>query len=197
MTWLTGRTPEFRETVAYVAIDPAAVYAAAVRTAGLLPNATVVVDHFHLVALANLAVTKTRRGSAPDPAPVAPVPGLVHRLEHPRADRPGEDGRRLVARDQRVRSDRDHQRPHRGLQPAREGGEALGLWVQEPEELREADTLPLHPHATDCNSDFMLISRSKLKSHVTTPSLPQSRLELHWPIRDKCDITAQFPHRHS
>jgi len=61
VTWLTGRTPEFREAIAYVAIDPAAVYAAAVRTAGLLPNATVVVDHFHLVALADLAVTKTRR----------------------------------------------------------------------------------------------------------------------------------------
>jgi len=61
VTWLTGRTPEFREAIAYVAIDPAAVYAAAVRTAGLLPNATLVVDHFHLVALANLAVTKTRR----------------------------------------------------------------------------------------------------------------------------------------
>jgi transposase len=61
VSWLTGRTPEFREAIAYVAIDPAAVYAAAVRTAGLLPNATLVVDHFHLVALANLAVTKTRR----------------------------------------------------------------------------------------------------------------------------------------
>jgi len=44
-----------------VAIDPAAVYAAAVRTPGLLPNATLVVDHFHLVALANDAVTKVRR----------------------------------------------------------------------------------------------------------------------------------------
>ena len=42
VTWLTGRTPEFREAIEYLAIDP-------------------VVDHFHLVALANLAVTKTRR----------------------------------------------------------------------------------------------------------------------------------------
>ncbi len=61
VTWLTERTPQFREGIEYVAIDPAAVYAAAVRTAGLLPNATLVVDHFHLVQLANLAVTKTRR----------------------------------------------------------------------------------------------------------------------------------------
>ncbi|MBP2451835.1 ISL3 family transposase [Mycolicibacterium lutetiense] len=59
--WLTERTPEFRESIEYVAIDPAAVYAAAVHTEGLLPNATLVVDHFHLVQLANQAVTKVRR----------------------------------------------------------------------------------------------------------------------------------------
>jgi transposase len=59
--WLTERTPAFREAIEYVAIDPAAVYAAAVRTEGLLPNATLVVDHFHLVQLGNDAVTKVRR----------------------------------------------------------------------------------------------------------------------------------------
>ena len=59
--WLSERTPEFRAAIEYVAIDPAAVYAAAVRTQGLLPNATLVVDHFHLVQLANDAVTKVRR----------------------------------------------------------------------------------------------------------------------------------------
>ncbi|RZL74969.1 MAG: ISL3 family transposase, partial [Rhodococcus sp. (in: high G+C Gram-positive bacteria)] len=51
----------FREAIEYVAIDPAAVYAAATRTEGLLPNATLVVDHFHLVKLANDTVTKVRR----------------------------------------------------------------------------------------------------------------------------------------
>jgi transposase len=55
------RTPAFREAIAYVAIDPAAVYAAAVRTEGLLPNATLVVDHFHLVQLSNDAMTTVRR----------------------------------------------------------------------------------------------------------------------------------------
>jgi transposase len=59
--WLQARTPEFRETIRFVAIDPAAVYAKAVTTPGLLPNATLVVDHFHLVKLANDAVTKVRR----------------------------------------------------------------------------------------------------------------------------------------
>lgn len=59
--WLTERSPDFRERIQYVAIDPAAVYAKAIRTPGLLPNATIVVDHFHLVKLANDAVTKVRR----------------------------------------------------------------------------------------------------------------------------------------
>ena len=55
------RTPAFRAAITYVAIDPAAVYATAIRTPGLLPNATLVVDHFHLVKLANDALTKVRR----------------------------------------------------------------------------------------------------------------------------------------
>ncbi|WP_197487775.1 transposase [Rhodococcus sp. LB1] len=59
--WLRERTPEFREAIEYVAIDPAAVYAAATRTEGLLPNATLVVDHFDLAQLANEMVTKVRR----------------------------------------------------------------------------------------------------------------------------------------
>jgi transposase len=42
-------------------IDPVAVYAKAVTTPGLLPNATLIVDHFHLGKFANDAVTKVRR----------------------------------------------------------------------------------------------------------------------------------------
>ncbi len=45
----------------FVAIDPHAGYAHAISTACLLPNAVVVVDHFHLVKLANDVVTKVRR----------------------------------------------------------------------------------------------------------------------------------------
>jgi transposase len=43
--WLRERTPEPRDAIEFVAIDPAAVYANAVRTEGLLPNARLVVDH--------------------------------------------------------------------------------------------------------------------------------------------------------
>ncbi|WP_139804861.1 transposase, partial [Rhodococcus sp. 1168] len=59
--WLNARSERFRDGIEYVAIDPAAVYAAAVRTPDLLPNAVLVVDHFHLVAKANDAVTKVRQ----------------------------------------------------------------------------------------------------------------------------------------
>jgi transposase len=59
--WLRARTPQFREAIRFVAIDPAAVYAKALTTLGLLPNATVVLDHFHLVKLANEALTTVRR----------------------------------------------------------------------------------------------------------------------------------------
>ena len=43
--WLSQRSAQFREGIAYVAIDPAAAYAAAIRTA--LPNSAIVVDHFY------------------------------------------------------------------------------------------------------------------------------------------------------
>lgn len=76
--WLQARTPAFRAEIRYAAIDPAAVYAKAIATPGLLPNAVLVADHFHIVALANAAATKItrrvileehgRRGRKLDPA---------------------------------------------------------------------------------------------------------------------------------
>src|SRR5512144_2527506 len=57
--WLEARSEACRAGVRFVALDPSAPYAAAVRQA--LPSATIVVDHFHLVQLANQAVTKVRQ----------------------------------------------------------------------------------------------------------------------------------------
>ena len=236
VAWLSERSSQFRAGIEYVAIDPAAAYASAIRTPGLLPNAQIVVDHFHLVKLANDALTKVRRRvtwdlrdrrgrridpewanrrrllrarerlsensfakmwnkiteedpsadpvrvdreggtahppvhgagrrrSAPDPAPTAPLPGLVHRLPDPRTAHPRHHHRRVVARDQRVRAHRHHQRPHRGLQPARQDRETRRLRVPQPRELGPPDTIPLHPQTAGRNPDFMLIARSKLKS---------------------------------
>jgi transposase len=58
--WLTARTSAFRDAIRYVVIDPAASYRAAI-TPDLLPNAQLVVDHFHLVRLGNDVVTQVRR----------------------------------------------------------------------------------------------------------------------------------------
>ena len=74
--WLDDRGQDWKNQVAFVAIDPCAVYRSAVSRA--LPHAVIVVDHFHLVRLANQAVTKVRqrvtrqvlgrRGTTRDPA---------------------------------------------------------------------------------------------------------------------------------
>jgi transposase len=58
-SWLAARTPQWRESVQVVAIDMCSAYRAAV--AEHLPDATLVVDHFHVVQLANQMVSAVRR----------------------------------------------------------------------------------------------------------------------------------------
>ena len=53
------QTGEFRAAVKVVAIDPSAPYAAGIRAA--LPGARIVLDHFHLVLLANSMLTDVRQ----------------------------------------------------------------------------------------------------------------------------------------
>ena len=57
--WLEFRTRYFREKVAVCAIDPHAGYARALRTS--LPRASVTVDPFHVVKLANACIDDVRR----------------------------------------------------------------------------------------------------------------------------------------
>ena len=74
--WLALQSSDFRAGVQVVAIDPSAPYAAGIRRA--LPDARIVLDHFHLVMLANQALTDVRqrvaheqhdrRGRKTDPA---------------------------------------------------------------------------------------------------------------------------------
>jgi transposase len=58
-SWLAARTQQWRESVQIVAIDMCSAYRAAV--AEYLPDATLVVDHFHVVQLANQMVSAVRR----------------------------------------------------------------------------------------------------------------------------------------
>lgn len=57
--WLDARGQAWKAAVELVAIDPSSPYRNAIRQA--LPQATIVVDHFHLVALANRMVTTVRQ----------------------------------------------------------------------------------------------------------------------------------------
>ena len=57
--WLAARDPAWRAGVRVVAIDMCPAYRAAVRAH--LPQATLVVDHFHVVQLANRTVNLVRR----------------------------------------------------------------------------------------------------------------------------------------
>jgi len=57
--WLAMRTPAWRDRIRYVAIDMCTVFVSAIRR--YLPDATIVVDHFHIVKLANDTVAEVRR----------------------------------------------------------------------------------------------------------------------------------------
>jgi transposase len=57
--WLAAQPPEWRAGVQVVAIDMCPAYRAAVREH--LPAATLVVDHFHVVQLANQTISQVRR----------------------------------------------------------------------------------------------------------------------------------------
>ncbi len=57
--WIALQSREFRAGIKVVAIDPSAPYAAGIRRA--LPQARIVLDHFHLVMLGNAMVTDVRQ----------------------------------------------------------------------------------------------------------------------------------------
>jgi transposase len=57
--WLAMQPAAWRDQVRYVAIDMCTVFVSALRR--YLPHATIVVDHFHVVKLANDTVAEVRR----------------------------------------------------------------------------------------------------------------------------------------
>src|SRR5699024_6942605 len=57
--WLKSRPRYWRQRVQYVAIDTSAAFRKAVRAN--LPKAKISVDHFHVIARANLMITQVRR----------------------------------------------------------------------------------------------------------------------------------------
>jgi transposase len=57
--WLAARDQSWRDQVRFVAIDMCTIFKSAITQ--MLPTVTLVVDHFHLVQLANQALTEVRR----------------------------------------------------------------------------------------------------------------------------------------
>jgi hypothetical protein len=84
-----------------------------------------------------------------------------------------------MARVQRVRPNRHHQRRHRGLPPPGRIGQTHSLRVQKHTKLGPSDTLPLHPQTTGRNPDIMLIARSKSKSRLTSGDSVRLAQALH------------------
>lgn len=59
--WLSVQDPAWRAAITTVTIDMSTVYKSAASTSGLLPNASVVVDLFHMIQLANKTIGDVRR----------------------------------------------------------------------------------------------------------------------------------------
>jgi transposase len=120
--WLDDRGSGWKDQVRFVAMDPCAVYRSSVQRA--LPHAVIVVDHFHLVRLANQAVTRVRqrvtrqvlgrRGTTRDPA--------------------WANRRRLLRARERLTSEQFH-RMWEEISAQEATGELLAAWIAK-EELR-------------------------------------------------------------
>jgi len=120
--WLAARTEAFRAGIEVVVIDPHAGYAAAVRAA--LPEARIAVDHFHLIMLANKAVTAVRQRVTRD---------LLDRRG--RKTDPTWANRRLLLRGRERLSEAALARMWNGCVDHDPSGQILSAWIAK-EELR-------------------------------------------------------------
>lgn len=122
VAWLDARGEDWKAAVRIVAMDPCATYRRAVQDA--LPQARIVADHFHLVRLANDAVTRTRQRVTRD--------RLGRRGR--RTDPAWANRRRLLRARERL-SERAFTRMWNELIDADPSGELLAAWIGK-EELR-------------------------------------------------------------
>jgi transposase len=114
--WLDRQSAAFRDGIEVVAIDPSAPFAAAIRRT--LPDARLVVDHWHLHRLANLMLTHVRQ--------------RVTQQVHGHRGRVGNDAwayRQLLVRDGRALSDRQWSRLRRMFDTDDPTGQIAGAWA--------------------------------------------------------------------
>jgi transposase len=122
VAWLDERGQEWKDAVRIVAMDPCASYRAAVRQA--LPNALIVADRFHLVRLANQALTDVRRRVSWD----------THGRRGRKSD-PAWAARRRLLRGRERLSDKQFARMWNDLIDGDATGQILTAWIAK-EELR-------------------------------------------------------------
>ncbi|WP_353961857.1 transposase [Streptomyces sp. NBC_01481] len=79
MAWLSTTPLTWRKNIRHVAIDMSSTYRAAIRTGP--PDAVIVVDHFHVVQLANKMLS--RSAGAPPPRSAAGADGPRTRSGRP------------------------------------------------------------------------------------------------------------------
>ena len=126
--WLDARGQEWKAAVRVVAMDPCASYRRAVQDA--LPQARIVADHFHLVRLANDALTRVRQRVTRE------------RLgRRGRRSDPAWANRRRLLRGRERLSERAFARMWNELVDADPTGELLAAWIAK-EELRPAGHRP-------------------------------------------------------
>jgi len=136
--WIQAQSQKFRAGITHVAIDMSASYAKAVRRA--LPHARIVIDHFHLVKLANQMIDETSAAAPPRPYAVAGGGPATLRVDQPPAAAPRRRTPHRRATPQDVRQAR-HLRPRRGsprsVDHQRAAPQGHGLQVPRRAELRD------------------------------------------------------------
>jgi transposase len=144
--WLTARPVDWLRAVATVAIDPHQGYANGVKTH--LGHATLVVDPFHAVKLANAAIDDVRRRVQQET--------LGHRG---RKDDPLYGIRRLLLQARQTLSDKGRARLEAGLKAGDPRDEVLDTWLAK-ESLRDVYAATDHREATRLLDTFLTECRS-------------------------------------
>jgi transposase len=166
--WLAARTPEFRAGVEVVVIDPHAGYAAAVRAA--LPDAVIAVDHFHLIMLANKAVTAVRQRVTRD---------LLGRRGRP-VD-PAWVNRRLLLRGSERLSQAALARMWNGCVDADPSGQILSAWIAKEELRALCATAALGGHREDIHRQLWAFYRWCADADIPELTTLAETIETWWP----------------
>jgi transposase len=166
--WLAARTEAFRAGVEVVVIDPHAGYAAAVRTA--LPDARVAVDHFHLIMLANKAVTAVRQRVTRD---------LLERRG--RKTDPTWANRRLLLRGRERLSQAGLARMWNGGVEHDPTGQILSTWIAKEELRALCATAASGGHRHDIHSRLWAFYRWCADADIPELTTLAETIETWWP----------------